>query len=608
MKINRLVSAILMGTSFISINVHAGFDWGGESGECAGDGTFQQPIAKDAVVEVGEIPAGKEGVYIELKSYKDIDIQLYDRATGYPIVKWPDGDLNKNYNQSTTYAGSRIEWSGYNGDCQFFNGDYSVCEAGTSPGNEYIKIDLTQTPLTMKAFGYDSGEARVNYSWEGTVGCDRNGPAESGSGTFQQQIAYKDIVEVGNIIPGLTDVYIELISDEDVDIQLYDGNIKIVHWPSGILNSSNYQSTNYGGMTIEWSGYNGDGRGLGHEYIRITGEVDRTLTMKAYGYKAGYATVNYYWGHKNSFGVNSLDIKKQPLLNTWKVSGSLYDGVKLLVNKSLGVYDGVKSYSTTIITNSNGHFEYLVSIPSNYTGDGLVKFVYSGKIVGVAYIPYSTGGYSTSSTSTVVPEHLGNSNYINKDFIKTWIAYSAEEAFGGELPTEGILLNVGLSCYPYIIVGTVIGGALPVAMGAKAGAVISIPVAVAVAPSGVGSVAAVGKGVIVGSAMTIPFSSFGAKVGGTAVTSACVGTKVGIHLGKAASKGYVHALYKHGEIDKSTHDAVILLIDSYNFTQSINELRSANAFDGNSISNLLTINKIMSDKLKELLGDLLPLP
>jgi len=49
-------------------------------------------------------------------------------------------------------------------------------------------------------------------------------------------------------------------------------------------------------MLIEWSGYNGDGTGLGHEYIKITGETTKNLTMKAYGYKAGYAKVHYEWG------------------------------------------------------------------------------------------------------------------------------------------------------------------------------------------------------------------------------------------------------------------------------------------------------------------------
>lgn len=75
-----------------------------------------------------------------------------------------------------------------------------------------------------------------------------------------------------------------------------DTGEKIVHWPEGILSGSGKQATTYHGVEIEWSGYNGDGTGSGHEYIKITGTLNRTLTMKAFGYQAGYATVNYSWG------------------------------------------------------------------------------------------------------------------------------------------------------------------------------------------------------------------------------------------------------------------------------------------------------------------------
>ncbi len=67
----------------------------------------------------------------------------------------------------------------------------------------------------------------------------------------------------------MKNLYIELISDEDVDIQLYDKDdgVKIIAWPDGILRGRDRESTEYKGMEIEWSGYNGDGSGKGHEYI-----------------------------------------------------------------------------------------------------------------------------------------------------------------------------------------------------------------------------------------------------------------------------------------------------------------------------------------------------
>lgn len=268
---------------------YAGFDWGGDNGSCSGSGNFQQQIKNNAIVKVGEIPSGKEGVYIKLTSEKDVDIQLYDKTTGKKIIHWPNGLLNGPNKQTTNYQGVSIEWSGYNGD-------------GSNYGHEYIKItNTTNRNLVMKAYGYEAGFAKVNYSWSGTAGCSSGGggTSESGSGTFQQQILKKAIITVGDIPEGLADLSIELKSNKDVDIQLYDkdNGQKIIVWPDGLLKGSGKQSINYRGMSIEWSGYNGDGTGKGNEYIRISGKTTRNLVMKAYGYQAGYATVNYSWGN-----------------------------------------------------------------------------------------------------------------------------------------------------------------------------------------------------------------------------------------------------------------------------------------------------------------------
>lgn len=277
---------------FFSNITHASFDWGGSGGNCSGSGNFQQQIKSNDVIEVGEIPSGKEGVSIQLTSDNDVDIQLYDKSTGDKIIVWPDGILSGNSKQTTNYKGMNIEWSGYNGD-------------GINYGHEYINISgVTNRTLVMKAFGYQAGFANVDYSWTGTQGCSEDSRnAESGSGTFQQQILHQAVVTVGDIPVGIDNLSIQLISDKDVDIQLYDkdNDVEIIAWPNGILNGSSKQTTNYKGMNIEWSGYNGDGSGLGHEYIEISGTTTQNLTMKAFGYQAGYATVNYSWGS----GTNS---------------------------------------------------------------------------------------------------------------------------------------------------------------------------------------------------------------------------------------------------------------------------------------------------------------
>jgi len=134
------------------------YSWtgGGQTTTCpGGSGTFQQQINQAAVVTIGDIPSGLQDVYITLSSPKDVDVQLYDKASGTAIVAWPSGILNGAGQQSTTYKGTNIAWSGYNGD-----------QVVGREGYEFIAIHGTlATTLTMKAYGYAAGYARVDYSW-----------------------------------------------------------------------------------------------------------------------------------------------------------------------------------------------------------------------------------------------------------------------------------------------------------------------------------------------------------------------------------------------------------------------------------------------------------
>ncbi|CAA6820698.1 MAG: Unknown protein [uncultured Sulfurovum sp.] len=126
----------------------------------------------------------------------------------------------------------------------------------------------------------------------------------SGSGTFEQQIVhyagdYENTTTVGHIPQGIEGLRIELISDKDVDIRLYGTNDdKIVHWPYGIHNQKDLATKPYQDINITYSGYNGFNGEKGHEYIEIGEPTNTTMTMKAFGYHAGYATVNYSWTGK----------------------------------------------------------------------------------------------------------------------------------------------------------------------------------------------------------------------------------------------------------------------------------------------------------------------
>ena len=120
-----------------------------------GSGEFNQPIAHQDTVTVGNIPAGKEFVYIKLTSDKDVDVQIIDQATGTEIIAWPNGLLSGATEACTTYEGVEYCYSGYNGD-----------QTPNGKGNEWIRVNgTTNRELIMRAYGYQAGNALVEYSW-----------------------------------------------------------------------------------------------------------------------------------------------------------------------------------------------------------------------------------------------------------------------------------------------------------------------------------------------------------------------------------------------------------------------------------------------------------
>lgn len=256
-----------------------GFDWGADCD--SGDGSFQQQIAHQSVVTVGDIPVNKGAVRIELDSQADVDVQLIDKESGTEIIAWPSGLLNDGSQGCGYFGGIEYCYSGYNGD-----------QTASGLGKEWIEIrGATNRPLEMRAFGYAAGFATVKYSWEALSTCN-----EIGSGSFSQAMAHQAVNDIGVIPAGKVNVDIALEALADLDIQLYDGETALVQWPNGLLAGAGAQSLEYRGMSIEWSGYNGDGSGLGNEYIRVRGEVSTDLTMKAFAYQAGTAAVAYEWG------------------------------------------------------------------------------------------------------------------------------------------------------------------------------------------------------------------------------------------------------------------------------------------------------------------------
>lgn len=291
-----LLVASLMLTNAYALN--DGFDFGEEC--TGGSGTFQQQINHymgdyENAISVGNIPAGIKDLNITLTSDKDVDIRLY--AGDDKLVHWPYGLLNDPTAKSATYKGVQVAYSGYNG-------------TDGNKGHEYIKITgATPTAMTMKAFGYRAGYATVNYSWSGKENCNPN----QGEGNFTQALEKDAISLVGTIPAGIGALGVTLKSDKDLDIQLYgEDGTAIVAWnPQGILSGARKQSIVYNGMNIEWSGYNGDGTGKGHEYIKITGNTTEKLTMKVFGYESGFADVTYSWdGNTNDGNASYVTMQK----------------------------------------------------------------------------------------------------------------------------------------------------------------------------------------------------------------------------------------------------------------------------------------------------------
>ena len=272
-----------------SSSTSGGFNWGGACE--GGSGDFQQPIAHRATKTVGDIPAGKADVRITLESDKDVDIQLVDKATGTELIAWPNGNINGAGEECTTYQGVEYCYSGYNG-------------VGSELGHEWIEVrGETNRPLVMKAYGYAAGSAKVEYQWAAPANC-----VDKGCGDFQQPIAHQAVVNVGDIPAGKESVRIYLNSDKDVDVQLIDevANVQIIAWPNGTLSGAGEECTTYEGVEYCYSGYNGDGTGLGNEWIEVRGTTNRPLKMKAFGYAAGDALVEYAWGEQEyKFNANA---------------------------------------------------------------------------------------------------------------------------------------------------------------------------------------------------------------------------------------------------------------------------------------------------------------
>merc|ERR1711977_630811 len=129
-----------------------------------GKGNFKKKLKQGKRAKVGIIPANQNNVEVTLKTKKDVDLEVWGPQGKIAIVAWDCANHNKihktptkcldtSYKKSIKYAGATIEYSGYNGQ----NGNL---------GHEYIKIKgKSAEALTIQAYAYRAGTAKVDYSW-----------------------------------------------------------------------------------------------------------------------------------------------------------------------------------------------------------------------------------------------------------------------------------------------------------------------------------------------------------------------------------------------------------------------------------------------------------
>merc|ERR1712093_718485 len=129
-----------------------------------GKGNFEKKLKRGKRAKVGIIPANQNNVKVTLKAKKDVDLEVWGPQGKIAIVAWDCANHNKihktptkcldtSYKKSIKYAGATIEYSGYNGQ----NGNL---------GHEYVKIKgKSAEALTIQAYAYRAGTAKVDYSW-----------------------------------------------------------------------------------------------------------------------------------------------------------------------------------------------------------------------------------------------------------------------------------------------------------------------------------------------------------------------------------------------------------------------------------------------------------
>ena len=226
----------------------------------------------------------------------------------------------------------------------------------------------------------------LNQSVGETSGFNWGSACDDGSGSFSQAIARDATATIGTIPTGKNNVRIDLKSDADVDVQLVDvdSGTEIIAWPNGLMSGADKSCTTHKSVEYCYSGYNGDGKNLGHEWIEINGVTNRAVEMRAFGYASGDAVVSYSFeatddcvdsgsgsfsqaiAHQSVVDVGVIPSGKADisieLKSSVDVDIQLFDGSTALVQWPDGKLNGAGEQTLT--------YGDLTIVWSGYNGDG----------------------------------------------------------------------------------------------------------------------------------------------------------------------------------------------------------------------------------------------
>ena len=196
--------------------------------------------------------------------------------------------------------------------------DVGVSESDSTAVGE--SIQATGTGCKAADFTWMSPQSStagsVNFEQTFQCGASTNGVVDnnmlsnaSGSGSITTSATVGSSTTIGDLPLGIADVYIELDSIVDVDIELFSGSTCLI---SRSMSSPKREHSNWNGLRLEYSGFRGEDTNstLGEEFLFVSGVIPSALTFKVYGAQSGSVTIKYWWGYYDtSYGKTGTMLK-----------------------------------------------------------------------------------------------------------------------------------------------------------------------------------------------------------------------------------------------------------------------------------------------------------